>query len=1074
MIPKRKSFPASSLVTSIVQSNALKRNDRVTKRTAQYFLSTLQTHDDVEDQPAITSWQPQRNSEIQKVTQKAIIHELTQQQNKTIQEVVPWFLNNMPSSYFKSVPENFRLDHIKAISAIQDANLDLHMNLETKLPDGRLVLTYIRPGKDAGRLLNLVKHLPWDFNADDYLPLTRAQVFTSEDGGLSISMFVFGEDKEGQIVLASENGGGKILNYAQQLQSGVFLDDPRVPLPSPIFERDNILNYFNQCHENYIVRSDPRRFLRQLCLYEKVSGTECMAVAVEKSAIDDAAGDYWIDIAVANSLPQVALENASMVLSQHNLDIVRSHLDKLSDGENGDVCMLRLLVSPLDNQRILTDEMFEPIIHELKRTKWLDPYTMDLVFKRYPWLGVTRGEILTGLCSILHPIMAKKNQYAFSLNNIFDLITNDRNILHASSISDLLLDRFNPDNALSDEDFEDRKQKLVKVIMDEVEDSVAKELLLMMIHVVKHTLRTNIYLENRYALGLRLDPEAIKTFYDAREENPYGIIFCHGRRFNSFHVRFKDIARGGMRLVTPANPEQFALESARHYDECFSLAYAQQLKNKDIPEGGSKAVNLINCNGLTEQAKQFVMRKSVKAFTNTILDLVVDTDETRERVVDRIGKKEVVYLGPDEQVTVDDINWIVNRAAKRNYSTPNAFMSSKPRAGINHKVYGVTSEGVNCYLDVALRQVLSIDPTREKFTVKMTGGPDGDVAGNEIKILLREYGENATIVGIADGFGSAEDPDGLDHDELLRLVNESLSISEFNPDKFGPEGVLHLVDNEEGIKARNSMHNRLVADAFIPAGGRPSTIDKSNYRNFLLPDGTPSSKLIVEGANLFITDEARQSLYDEAGVVIIKDSSANKCGVITSSYEICASMLLSEDDFFRNKDQIVSEVLEKLRGLAKMEAEVLFNEFEAEPDALPKISQRVSNSINVATDAIANELDYISDAELKKLLPLFRDHLPKTISDIAFDELHDKVPEQYIKNAIASCLASKLVYKEGCSFIDSLKGERLPKVALKYIAKENELTELKAALLSTDMAEDEKDSIMQILENGGVRAALHL
>jgi glutamate dehydrogenase len=166
------------------------------------------------------------------------------------------------------------------------------------------------------------------------------------------------------------------------------------------------------------------------------------------------------------------------------------------------------------------------------------------------------------------------------------------------------------------------------------------------------------------------------------------------------------------------------------------------------------------------------------------------------------------------------------------------------------------------------------------------------------------------------------------------LVNESLSISEFNPDKFGPEGVLHLVDNEEGIKARNSMHNRLVADAFIPAGGRPSTIDKSNYRNFLLPDGTPSSKLIVEGANLFITDEARQSLYDEAGVVIIKDSSANKCGVITSSYEICASMLLSEDDFFRNKDQIVSEVLEKLRGLAKMEAEVLFNEFDVEPGKL--------------------------------------------------------------------------------------------------------------------------------------------
>ena len=45
--------------------------------------------------------------------------------------------------------------------------------------------------------------------------------------------------------------------------------------------------------------------------------------------------------------------------------------------------------------------------------------------------------------------------------------------------------------------------------------------------------------------------------------------------------------------MTPASSELYALESARQYDECYGLAYAQQLKNKDIPEGGSKAVNLI-------------------------------------------------------------------------------------------------------------------------------------------------------------------------------------------------------------------------------------------------------------------------------------------------------------------------------------------------------------------------------------------------------------------------------------------------------------------------------------------------
>ena len=187
-------------------------------------------------------------------------------------------------------------------------------------------------------------------------------------------------------------------------------------------------------------------------------------------------------------------------------------------------------------------------------------------------------------------------------------------------------------------------------------------------------------------------------------------------------------------------------------------------------------------------------------------------------------------------------------------------MSSKPKAGINHKEYGVTSEGVNVYLEVALRRALGIDPKNQPFTIKMTGGPNGDLAGNEIKILVREYGDNAKIVGLADHSGCAEDPNGLDHEELLRLVRSDLSISEFDETKLSQSGELYLVNTDEGIKMRNTMHFRVEADAFIPAGGRPNTIDALNFKSFLKEDGTPSSPLIVEGANLFLTKEARENL----------------------------------------------------------------------------------------------------------------------------------------------------------------------------------------------------------------------
>lgn len=71
-----------------------------------------------------TAWQPELNIDIQRVTQTAIIHELTQQQVSTIEKTVPWFLDVMPGSYFRQVPEDFRMGHLKAISAIKDANMD--------------------------------------------------------------------------------------------------------------------------------------------------------------------------------------------------------------------------------------------------------------------------------------------------------------------------------------------------------------------------------------------------------------------------------------------------------------------------------------------------------------------------------------------------------------------------------------------------------------------------------------------------------------------------------------------------------------------------------------------------------------------------------------------------------------------------------------------------------------------------------------------------------------------------------------------------------------------------------------
>ena len=123
-------------------------------------------------------------------------------------------------------------------------------------------------------------------------------------------------------------------------------------------------------------------------------------------------------------------------------------------------------------------------------------------------------------------------------------------------------------------------------------------------------------------------------------------------------VRFSDIARGGLRLVQPPSHDAHVGESRRHFNECFRLAWAQQLKNKDIPEGGAKAVCLVA--PVKKQDRTRVLHKCVKKFTDALLDLIAP--RTQQPIVGRDGgthlsdpvvsrggcEGELLYLGPDE------------------------------------------------------------------------------------------------------------------------------------------------------------------------------------------------------------------------------------------------------------------------------------------------------------------------------------------------------------------------------------------------------------------------------------------
>ena len=957
-----------------------------------------------------------------------VIDQVTNSLRATAEEVVPWFLDQMPLMYFQDTSEEDQLAHLRAMIAAKASGRPIELTLRS---EDASQWTMMRPRDYPGVLAEIMEELPWDQT------LRTAKIHTATDGELVLDTFEFGEptpftiDDTDHIDRLNE-----MIDYAEQHMPDITVEQVR--------------EYFARSSEEYIMTVTPLRMAKHWKLVDRLSGTDGTTVELERETDPTLSR---IIVAVSNSTRRSMLQRIATRLSKSRVNIHRAYLDSIDDGKNGWITLVGCVVQgpeggPIDE----SSDLWKEIRQDLLRLKWYDKRSLDLGYD-HPELGLCKAEIITALLDLSYQILVKKNPYAFNPTRLHSLMIG--NIEVAATIALLLQQRFNPDDLMSDKAYDAARATIHEQIENTVDLEDARTLFETMLNAVHAVKRTNLFLEDRYALSMRIDASILTT--EERPECPFGAFFIHGRDFNGFHVRFRDIARGGVRAIFPRGVEQYSREQERLYDEAYNLAFAQQLKNKDIPEGGSKAALLIHPRGR--------ISRSVKAFVDSLLDLITPEEKTASRVVDRLHHDELIYLGPDENITPELIEWIVDRGQRRGYPMPTALMSSKPGAGINHKEYGVTSEGVVVFLDTALRAV-GINPETETFTIKMTGGPDGDVGGNCIRILHREYGENAKIVGIADGSGCCEDPQGLDHTELLRLFEEVLPIANFNKEKLGPNGWIASVDDPEGVHFRNTLHDRIHADAFLPCGGRPATIHGGNWKNFLKDDGTPSSKVIVEGANLFLTPDARRELSN-AGTLILKDSSANKCGVICSSFEVGACMLLNTEQFMKIKETFVEQVLIRLRDLARAEAELLARLHQHHPHLpLPEMSIRISKMMSRTADSIIKHWDSMSNVQQLELQRLVTEHLPAILVETAGDRLWTEMPTAYIRWMMVKSLAARMVYREGFEYLETMEDDDLAGLALRYLFLEQERTTLVDAVLDSDL--QDKRRIASLLQDAGI------
>ena len=471
--------------------------------------------------------------------------------------------------------------------------------------------------------------------------------------------------------------------------------------------------------------------------------------------------------------------------------------------------------------------------------------------------------------------------------------------------------------------------------------------------------RTNVFLPSRLASCFRLSSRFLADA--GARVAPFGVFFVVGRDFHGFHVRFADIARGGIRIVRSATGDDHARNSDSLFEECYNLAFTQHRKNKDIPEGGAKGVVLPG------PGRRPRRRRTRSSATSTPCS-TFSRRRTRRPCVG--WSEEILFLGPDEG-SADLMGWAALHARHRGYRYWKAFTTGKEASlgGISHKEHGMTTQGVHRYVLGILRELGSARRTSPRCR---RAGPTATSAPT------RSWSPATAPSRVVDGGGvhlgsrrarphraRASRAGGSRLGRVRRgppRVRRGFAVRVADRDKRLGDGTVVA----SGTGFRNSFHldPRCRADLFVPCGGRPKSINLANWRSLLDAEGRPAFRWIVEGANLFITQEARLKL-EEKGVAVFKDSSTNKGGVISSSLEVLAALAMDDEGYARLmctpagaeepefRHRYIAEVVRHIVDRADREFDLLWRVHRATGRPLSVLADEVSARINEITDEVA-------------------------------------------------------------------------------------------------------------------------
>ncbi|MBK5354303.1 NAD-glutamate dehydrogenase [Pseudomonas sp. TH41] len=369
----------------------------------------------------------------------------------------------------------------------------------------------------------------------------------------------------------------------------------------------------------------------------------------------------------------------------------------------------------LDIQQ-LNDTLQDAFVHIVRGDAENDAFNRLVLTAGLPWRDVA---LLRAYARYM-----KQIRLGFDLGYIASTLNNHTDI--ARELTRLFKTRFYLARKLSSDDLELRLEHAILTALDDVQVLNEDRILRRYLDLIKATLRTNFYQtdangQNKSYFSFKFNPHQIP---ELPKPVPKFEIFVYSPRVEGVHLRFGNVARGGLR---------WSDREEDYRTEVLGLVKAQQVKNSVIVPVGAKGGFLPRRLPLGGSRDE-IAAEGIACYRIFISGLLDITDNLKDgalvppaNVVRHDDDDPYLVVAADKgTATFSDIaNGI---AIDYGFWLGDAFASGGS-AGYDHKKMGITAKGAWVGVQRHFRE-RGINVQEDNITVVGVGDMAGDVFGN--------------------------------------------------------------------------------------------------------------------------------------------------------------------------------------------------------------------------------------------------------------------------------------------------------------------------------------------------------